>query len=701
MGCGKKLQLRGIGLQRVFAVVVVGSILVAALCGTFLQPAFAYADGKQVAQPTQEEIVQKYYDLNLDKILDSRYSREPNLEAPYSPGTLSDGFQSQGIDALNWIRFVAGVPSDVAYDAGYAKQTQAAALLCALNGDLSHHPSQPSGMSDEMYQLGSAGAGSSNIFYGWFFDPVAYDYRSDPVASVFTYMDDSDEYNIAQVGHRRWCLNPPMGKSAFGMVDAFSAMYSFDKSNTAGFDYDMVVWPAANMPIEFFGADQAWSIGTPLSDLGESISVTLRRLSDGRVWNFSESSSDGDFYTDEDYWYDGQFYNCNDAVIFRPSDMDDYKDGDKFEVTVSGSKATKSYTVDFFCMAPNVLVDKGTWIKDGGDWWYCLADGTPAYGWQQIKGAWYYLGSDGWMRTNWTKIGGKYFYLGPDGAMRTGWTQVAGKWYYLRPGNGDMATNWLFTNGKYFYLGPDGAMRTGWTQVGKNWYYLKPGNGDMATGWVAVGNKRYYTGSDGAMRTGWTQVGNSWYYLRPGNGDMATGWVVIGGKYFYTGNDGAMVTGWAQAGGKWYYLRPGNGDMVTGWIQISGKWYYLRPGNGDMATGWVQVGGKWYYLNPANGDMLTNQWVGGTYWVDENGVMATNTWVDGGRYYVNGSGVWVPGYTGGSIPNETAVYAEGSDVYHIYNCRSASRIKNPITTTVAKAQAMGLVLCENCRNMSE
>lgn len=285
-------------------------------------------------------------------------------------------------------------------------------------------------------------------------------------------------------------------------------------------------------------------------------------------------------------------------------------------------------------------------------------------------------------------------------AGRTGWIQDADGWHYY-DGSGIALTGWQQVGGKTFYLGDDGTMRTGWTQVDGRWYYLRPGNGDMATGWVQVGGKWFYTGHDGAMCTGWTQVDGKWYYLRPGNGDMATGWFAIGGKYFYTGNDGVMRTGWTQVGDKWYYLRPGNGDMVTGWIQISVKWYYLRPGNGDMATGWVQVGGKWYYLNPKNGDMLTNQWIGGAYWVDEDGVMATNAWVDNGRYYVNGSGIWIPGYTGGSIPNETATYAAGSDVYHIYNCRSASRIKNPITTTVEKARAMGLVLCENCRNMYE
>ena len=36
---------------------------------------------------------------------------------------------------------------------------------------------------------------------------------------------------------------------------------------------------------------------------------------------------------------------------------------------------------------------------------------------------------------------------------------------------------------------------------------------------------------------------------------------------------------------------------------------------------WVQTGGKWYYLK-------------------SDGSMAVNEWVDGGKYHVNGNGVW-------------------------------------------------------------
>ena len=68
-------------------------------------------------------------------------------------------------------------------------------------------------------------------------------------------MNDGDDYNIDRVGHRRWILNPPMEKTGFGWVygshGTYAAMYAFDNWYEPT-DYYGVVWPAQNMPVEFF-----------------------------------------------------------------------------------------------------------------------------------------------------------------------------------------------------------------------------------------------------------------------------------------------------------------------------------------------------------------------------------------------------------------------------------------------------------------
>lgn len=59
-----------------------------------------------------------------------------------------------------------------------------------------------------------------------------------------------------------------------------------------------------------------------------------------------------------------------------------------------------------------------------------------------------------------------------------------------------------------------------------------------------------------------------------------------------------------------------------------------------MITGWLKLGQDWYYMDPG-GAMVSNTWVG-NYYLKENGKMAVSEWVDGGRYYVDASGKWMP-----------------------------------------------------------
>ena len=48
----------------------------------------------------------------------------------------------------------------------------------------------------------------------------------------------------------------------------------------------------------------------------------------------------------------------------------------------------------------------------------------------------------------------------------------------------------------------------------------------------------------------------------------------------------------------------------------------------------------WYYLK-SDGSYAYSTWQG-NYYLKSNGKMAVNEWVDGGRYYVDASGLWKP-----------------------------------------------------------
>ena len=168
---------------------------------------------------------------------------------------------------------------------------------------------------------------------------------------------------------------------------------------------------------------------------------------------------------------------------------------------------------------------------------------------------------------------------------------------------------------------------TGWVQNGSNWSYYDE-NGKAVTGWLQYGTNHawYYFDENGVMQTGWVQYGtnHAWYYFDE-NGVMQTGWVQYGTNH------------------AWYYFGAG-GEMKTGWQLVGGKWYYMDKTGGEMKTGWLKDGGKWYYLNKPNGDMAVSKWIG-NYYVKASGVMATSEWVDGGKYYVDANGLWVPNKT--------------------------------------------------------
>lgn len=275
------------------------------------------------------------------------------------------------------------------------------------------------------------------------------------------------------------------------------------------------------------------------------------------------------------------------------------------------------------------------------------------------------------------------------------WVGSGNHWWY-RYSDGTYPKNTMLAiKGATYYFDAAGWMKTGWLELDGGWYYFN-GSGARTTGWQYVGGSWYYMDTDGVMLTGKQTLGEATYFLAS-SGAMQTGWVRQGSEWCYYGGSGAMTTGWICPNGVWYYLGP-DGVMLTGLQSVSGKTYFLND-SGAMHVGWKQINGKWYCFD-GSGAMQANEWISGVYWVGSDGVMATDSWVDGGRYYVDGAGRWVAPNNNAPSSGNRATYASGSDVYHIYNCRSAAKIKNPIVVTVADAQAKGLRLCGNCANMS-
>lgn len=296
----------------------------------------AESKGVNVDYHTKEEILKYLEENGVDLNADTEYSVEASNKEPYAPGQLTDASLQSALKTLNAIRYIAGL-DPVELNDEYNKLAQAAALVNSANDELTHFPKQPAGMEDELYQLGHQGAGSSNISSASWETELSY-------LLINGWMNDGDNNNISRVGHRRWCLNPTMGKTGFGWVSdadgTYAAMYAHDRSATENL-HSGVTWPAQNMPIEYFGNDYPWSISMGAEVDDSSVRVTLTRKNDNRVWNFYTGSTAGNFSVDNGS------YGQKGCIIFRPDNVS-YQDGDQFQVTITGLEQEVSYTVNFF-----------------------------------------------------------------------------------------------------------------------------------------------------------------------------------------------------------------------------------------------------------------------------------------------------------------------------------------------------------------
>ncbi len=141
-------------------------------------------------------------------------------------------------------RYLCEVPyENVRLDKKLNEHAHEGARLVAAHGSLNHHPPNP-GWPEDKFEFARVGTEKANLSWN-----SAYS------GSVDGYMYDSDQSNISRVGHRRWCINPAMGKTGFGAVKndrgEFGSMMAHDTSNKGNVPaWDWVVFPARGyMPL--------------------------------------------------------------------------------------------------------------------------------------------------------------------------------------------------------------------------------------------------------------------------------------------------------------------------------------------------------------------------------------------------------------------------------------------------------------------
>lgn len=228
---------------------------------------------------------------------------------------------------LRQYRYLCEVPyEDLQWSADYATLAGKAAGICNRLNKLTHTPQKPAGMSEEEYKLGRKGAGTCNLFMG----------LTHPVACVDGWMDDSDPHNIDRVGHRRWCLNPRMLKTAFGTEGRYAAMYAMDGARKSVPDWAFVAFPARGyMPTGFFSEHHAWSVLPNTARYGKLVKGDVKvcvQPVDSRLTPQGEPLKLNYFNVDT------QGFGCGPAIIFRPAEFRP-RDGARYKVEITGLKA--------------------------------------------------------------------------------------------------------------------------------------------------------------------------------------------------------------------------------------------------------------------------------------------------------------------------------------------------------------------------
>ena len=302
----------------------------------------AGAVGLGVAAHSQKDI-QSFVDSHPAYLYQENLFRTPSSKYPYTYGKLSKVNLQSALNLVNQMRYIAGLDASVSLLDSQENAMAATALVNALNNELSHYPARPAVLADSQYNtivsLANQGAKSANLAYTY--------YNACTTNSILLYMGDSDASNIANVGHRRWILNPKLKRTAFGAHGSFTATYVLDASGSGG--QTKIAWPGQEMPLQYFSVNDAWSLSFGREVKAANIQVTLMRLSDGKTWHFASTGSDG-------YFSVGQSgMGAAGCVIFRPKGLGSLSDGDTFQVLIQDAAKNESvaYQVHFFSVSLN------------------------------------------------------------------------------------------------------------------------------------------------------------------------------------------------------------------------------------------------------------------------------------------------------------------------------------------------------------
>lgn len=603
-----------------------------------------------VAVRTEQEI-RNYFNAHPFSLTKSdTWEIAPNVSKEI-PGKLSRETITNTLNSLNFVRYIAGIPSNVTSDDTYMNQVQAGTTLLTKVNQLTHNPEKPDGVSQAFYELGYKGTSSSNLALGY--SPLS-------SAVINGWMNDGDSSNIDRIGHRRWCLDPNMQKTGFGHSGSFTGMYTFDSYNNGNekYLYDYIPWPAQVMPKEYFYGPWSVSLNPKaynLRNTRQNVTVTMKSKNTGKTYTLNSSNTDknGKYLNVSG----GGYGNYGDCIIFTPNVT--FAAGDTVSVKIDGLVDTKgdpadpiTYDVKFFSMTPKTLqsiqLNKTSVSLQKGETVQLTVSMTPSNADASLDDV------------VWTSSNDDIVWVDEDGEVtagdKTGTATITAKL------NGKTATCKITVKSTSSSGGSSGG--GGGSSSGGGGSSSGGGSRPSGGGGSSSGGGGGSSSGGGSRPSG----GGSSSSGGPSGGSSSGGSSPSGSNGGASSLPSYVVTGtWTSDNGCWKFTDSNNTSYVNRWAAVYNPYANLSIGqsafdwfrfdnNGNMMTGWfLDTDGNYYYMNP-NSDGTRGKMVTGWVWVpDQNGVqkcyyfnpnsdgyrgkMLKDTVVEG--YTLNSDGQWV------------------------------------------------------------
>lgn len=302
---------------------------------------------------TEEELA-KIKEINerlgsIKKNYQNIYAENPDTTYPYNIGKLNEDFLKESLDYINFARYMAGLP-EVSLSEDLNRKAQCGVFVLNITNQFTHYPKNTANLPEELFSIGADACASSNLGYG---HGSLYEFNR-------SCMDDTDPYNIAMLGHRRWLLSPYVLNVGMGYINHIASTYVFPSVE----DYyearknltqlDTIKWPSEGLfPLSEFNVNTAWSVC--LCDnytADDNTEVKMVRKSDGKTWILSKDSvkSGREYFNIS---YEGGYGFTGECIIFRPDEIV-YLSGEEYTVTITGlynnlnKPHTLEYSVKFF-----------------------------------------------------------------------------------------------------------------------------------------------------------------------------------------------------------------------------------------------------------------------------------------------------------------------------------------------------------------